>query len=33
MKPEAIQPAVIRGNLLSTLLFGSRWLQVPLYWA
>lgn len=31
MKPETVQPAAVRGNLLSTLLFGSRWLQVPLY--
>ncbi|OJW92475.1 TIGR00645 family protein [Thiobacillus sp. 65-1402] len=31
MKPETSPPAAVRGNLLSTLLFGSRWLQVPLY--
>ena len=31
MTPETVQPATVRGNLLSTLLFGSRWLQVPLY--
>jgi len=31
MKPEPSPPAAVRGNLLSTLLFGSRWLQVPLY--
>jgi len=31
MKPETSPPAAVRGNFLSTLLFGSRWLQVPLY--
>jgi len=31
MKPETNQPVEVRGNLLSTVLFGSRWLQVPLY--
>jgi uncharacterized protein (TIGR00645 family) len=31
MKPETNQPLEARGRLLSTILFGSRWLQVPLY--
>jgi uncharacterized protein (TIGR00645 family) len=31
MDPEIIQPAAARNKLLSTILFGSRWLQVPLY--
>ncbi len=31
MKPETNQPIDQRGKFLSTLLFGSRWLQVPLY--
>jgi len=32
MKPaSSTQPAVRRGQILSTVLFGSRWLQVPLY--
>jgi uncharacterized protein (TIGR00645 family) len=31
MKPETNQPIEVRGKFLSTVLFGSRWLQVPLY--
>jgi uncharacterized protein (TIGR00645 family) len=31
MKPETLPPIEKRSNLLSTILFGSRWLQVPLY--
>ena len=31
MKPTSIQPVATRNRLLSTILFGSRWLQVPLY--
>jgi hypothetical protein len=31
MKPENSQPLEARGKFLSTILFGSRWLQVPLY--
>lgn len=31
MKPETNQPIESRGKFLSTILFGSRWLQVPLY--
>lgn len=31
MKPETSQPIEVRGTFLSTILFGSRWLQVPLY--
>lgn len=31
MDPEIIQPVATRNKLLSTILFGSRWLQVPLY--
>ena len=31
MKPETNQPLEARGQFLSTILFGSRWLQVPLY--
>ena len=32
MKPASSSPpAVRRGQVLSTVLFGSRWLQVPLY--
>ncbi len=31
MKPETNQPIEARGKFLSTILFGSRWLQVPLY--
>ena len=31
MKPETSQPVANRGKFLSTILFGSRWLQVPLY--
>jgi len=32
MKPtSSSKPAVRRGQILSTVLFGSRWLQVPLY--
>lgn len=31
MKPETNQPFETRGKFLSTILFGSRWLQVPLY--
>jgi len=31
MHPESNQPIETRGKFLSTLLFGSRWLQVPLY--
>jgi uncharacterized protein (TIGR00645 family) len=31
MKPETNQPVEARGKFLSTVLFGSRWLQVPLY--
>lgn len=31
MKPETNGPLLTRGNFLSTILFGSRWLQVPLY--
>ena len=31
MKPETNQPIEARGQFLSTILFGSRWLQVPLY--
>jgi len=31
MKPETSQPVETRGKFLTTILFGSRWLQVPLY--
>ena len=31
MKPETSQPLETRGKFLSSILFGSRWLQVPLY--
>ncbi len=31
MKPTPTQPVATRNRLLSTILFGSRWLQVPLY--
>ncbi len=31
MKPETNLPIESRGKFLSTILFGSRWLQVPLY--
>ncbi|KVW96716.1 TIGR00645 family protein [Thiobacillus denitrificans] len=31
MNPETKQPIETRGKFLSTILFGSRWLQVPLY--
>jgi uncharacterized protein (TIGR00645 family) len=31
MKPETNLPVERRGKFLSTILFGSRWLQVPLY--
>ena len=31
MKPETVPPIERRGKFLSTILFGSRWLQVPLY--
>jgi uncharacterized protein (TIGR00645 family) len=31
MKSETFQPIEYRGKFLSTILFGSRWLQVPLY--
>src|SRR5574340_700700 len=31
MKSETLAPIETRGNFLSALLFGSRWLQVPLY--
>jgi uncharacterized protein (TIGR00645 family) len=31
MKPETNQPIETRGKFLSTVLFGSRWLQVPFY--
>jgi uncharacterized protein (TIGR00645 family) len=31
MKPETVPPVERRGQFLSTILFGSRWLQVPLY--
>ncbi len=31
MKPETNQPIETRGKFLSTILFGSRWLQVPFY--
>jgi uncharacterized protein (TIGR00645 family) len=31
MKPETNQPIETRGKFLSSILFGSRWLQVPLY--
>ena len=31
MKPEITPPVEARGKFLSTILFGSRWLQVPLY--
>jgi len=31
MNPEKIRPAASRNKLLSSILFGSRWLQVPLY--
>ncbi|MBI1283161.1 MAG: TIGR00645 family protein [Thiobacillus sp.] len=31
MNPEEIQPVATRNKLLSSILFGSRWLQVPLY--
>ena len=31
MKPETNRPIETRGKFLSTILFGSRWLQVPLY--
>jgi uncharacterized protein (TIGR00645 family) len=31
MKSETIPPLETRGKFLSTILFGSRWLQVPLY--
>jgi uncharacterized protein (TIGR00645 family) len=31
MKPEPTPPIARRGQLLTTILFGSRWLQVPLY--
>jgi uncharacterized protein (TIGR00645 family) len=31
MKPETVPPIERRGQFLSTILFGSRWLQVPLY--
>jgi uncharacterized membrane protein YqhA len=31
MNPETNQPIETRGKFLATVLFGSRWLQVPLY--
>jgi uncharacterized protein (TIGR00645 family) len=31
MNPETNQPLETRGKFLSTVLFGSRWLQVPFY--
>jgi uncharacterized protein (TIGR00645 family) len=31
MKSETLPPIETRGKFLSTILFGSRWLQVPLY--
>lgn len=31
MKPETNQPFETRGRILTTILFGSRWLQVPFY--
>jgi uncharacterized protein (TIGR00645 family) len=31
MKPESTQTIEYRGKFLTTILFGSRWLQVPLY--
>jgi uncharacterized protein (TIGR00645 family) len=31
MKSETLPPIATRGQFLSTILFGSRWLQVPLY--
>jgi uncharacterized protein (TIGR00645 family) len=31
MKLETVPPVERRGQFLSTILFGSRWLQVPLY--
>ena len=31
MKPETNYPIETRGKFLSSVLFGSRWLQVPLY--
>ena len=31
MKPETNRPIETRGKFLSPILFGSRWLQVPLY--
>jgi uncharacterized protein (TIGR00645 family) len=31
MKSETFPPIAYRGKFLSTILFGSRWLQVPLY--
>ncbi len=31
MKPDSTPPIEKRGKFLSTILFGSRWLQVPLY--
>ena len=31
MKPETVPPTARRGQLLTSILFGSRWLQVPLY--
>src|SRR3990167_4843492 len=31
MKSETLPPIEARGTFLSTILFGSRWLQVPLY--
>ena len=31
MKPETTRPLETRGKFLSSILFGSRWLQVPLY--
>jgi uncharacterized protein (TIGR00645 family) len=31
MKPETTPPIERRGQFLTTILFGSRWLQVPLY--
>ena len=31
MKPASTPPGDARGRFLSSILFGSRWLQVPLY--
>ena len=31
MTSDSLQPIETRGKFLSTILFGSRWLQVPLY--